>query len=345
MKDFRKINNINELKQNLGILKTQDISLLDIYEGSNNSYFDDLLNSDLMLDSNGNPLEMLKTISDAEMGFDINANNHQLLQQLFNHQQLSYNIDKQHDEIVKILAAKFSLSRDSQINTDYSIFEYFIDKTTSERLAKTLKNLVEADLLPQAIAQVDEGQLPLLNIDVANKLANKITDQSILKNVINTLKNSYNLNELASEVLGKWNIPTDLVLKTFSDQGIRIDFNISSQNQANGTPLEVLTQKNLTNQFLAQANLVNGDLSRVLDEMKNHDVNWYQIFNNGVHQGKNFATVTFDNMPGAMGWTLKLGVIKSFAANDINLGTKDQTGNSALNQIANNMPRHDHNKK
>ncbi len=175
MKNFREINNINELNQNLGTLKAQGINLLDINQVSGNSYFEDLLSSHLMLNPNSNPLKMLKTIYDAEMGFDINANNHQLLQQLFNHQQLNNgNIGKQHDEVVKILAAKFSLSRDSQINPGQNIFEYFINRTTGERLVKTLENLVEADLLPQAIAQLGEDQLPLLNLNVANNLANKM---------------------------------------------------------------------------------------------------------------------------------------------------------------------------
>ncbi|WP_316354356.1 hypothetical protein [Candidatus Trichorickettsia mobilis] len=181
MKNFRNLNNLTELKQSLQELKGENINLLDIYNQTNNSYFADLLTSPFMT-ATQKPAEILQAISSAGMAFNISANP-QLLQNLFMNNFFMVSVKKQHDQVVKILAEDFQLNRTDQIQVGQTVAEKFVQQTSAPRLVKTLKNLVEANLLPDGVAVQDA--LPLLPLNIAAPLATKITDNGQLKEVIN----------------------------------------------------------------------------------------------------------------------------------------------------------------
>lgn len=321
MKDFRNLNNLIELKQSLQELKGENINLLDIYDQTNNSYFADLLTSPLM--TTQNPSKVLQAISDAELAFNISANP-QLLQNLFMNNFFCGSIKKQHDKAVKILASDFQLTATDQVQAGQTVFERFIQQTSNMRLVKTLKNLVEANLLSDGVPAQDA--LSLLPLNAAQTLAAQITDDGQLREVVSLLKGTYNLNEFACTILNSWSVPTDLSLKAFSNQGINIDFNLPSQDGVSGTPLQILANKNIPHP----------DLGRVLDAMSEHTVNWEQNFNGGMHPGRNFMAAFFQQNNYMQPEQL-LPVVKAFAKNKIDLGIKDQNHHTAFYDIVNKL--------
>jgi hypothetical protein len=222
MKNFSEINSIEELKENLEILKVKGISLLDIYEGSNNSYFEDLLDSDLMtkidrsklfppfteatlepmiyslFKENLNiiiieePEKILQTIVDTGMGFNINEKNNQLLQKLFNHVALRGYINKDNYSTIEILTKNFSLSKNSQIQPNQPVSEYLIKKSANDHeLNLAFKLLIKNDLLSENIdSPIKNRYGNIIKVDSKNDLdsiINNTNHDNFLK-TLNQLK-------------------------------------------------------------------------------------------------------------------------------------------------------------
>ncbi|WP_316354357.1 hypothetical protein [Candidatus Trichorickettsia mobilis] len=139
------------------------------------------------------------------------------------------------------------------------------------------------------------------------------------------MKGKYNLNEFACAVLNS-GVPTDLVLEAFSNEGIKIDFNLPSQDGVSGTVLQILVNKNVPYH----------DIGRVLDAMPEHTVDWAQNFNGGIHNGRNFMTAFFQQNNWMTPEQL-LPTVKAFAKNKIDLSIKDQHNHIALNDIVNKI--------
>lgn len=281
MKDFRRLNNLYELKQSLQKLKSENSNLLDIYDQTNNSYFADLLNSPLMQDMYQSP-KILEAISNAKMAFNIGSNP-LLFQSLFSNLFFYSRITDEHDKAIKILVKKFGLTANDQVYENQTIAERFILQSDNTRLAKTLKNLVESNLLPDGMHT--QYGLPLLPLNIANVLAKKITDTHQLQEVIILLKHKYDLNELACSILKHWSVPTDLALKEFTYERIKIDFNIPSQDQVSGTALQILADKYIPYE----------ELGRTLYALSENTIDWNQNSNGGMDYMHNFMSAYIQN--------------------------------------------------